>query len=291
MTSAGAATAGATSVLPLLWRSFLTASSKLLTPVERRGGVWMKRDDLFSVAGVQGGKARTCWALASSRESRGLVTASSRMSPQLNIVAHVARKLGIPARAHVPAGGDTPEMRAAREVGLEVVQWRAGHNSVIIARARQDAIRTGWTLIPFGMECREAVDATRLQVENVPLEARRIVVPVGSGMSLAGVLWGLHDRNLRTPVLGVVVGADPVKRLARWQPYWRPWPIQLVRSALDYHEAAPETVFEGLQLDPIYEAKCIPFLEPEDILWVVGVRQCPGGYGVKRAKKKTECPR
>jgi len=41
---------------------------------------------------------------------------------------------------------------------------------------------------------------------NVPEEARRIVVPVGSGLSLAGVLTGLQLIGQVVPVLGVVVG-------------------------------------------------------------------------------------
>jgi hypothetical protein len=64
---------------------------------------WLKRDDLFEYAGVRGGKVRTCLALA--REARhGLVTAGSRSSPQVNIVARIGRSLGLPVRAHVPAG-------------------------------------------------------------------------------------------------------------------------------------------------------------------------------------------
>lgn len=233
----------------------------------------MKRDDLFEVAGVRGGKARTCSVLA--RGARGLVTASSRMSPQLNIVARIAQAEGIPARAHTPTGPNTPEMEAALEAGLEVVRHPAGHNSVIVARAREDAQARGWTLIPFGMECREAVEATRAQVRNLPSGPSRIVMPVGSGMSLAGVLWGLVDSGCAAQVLGVVVGADPTRRLEKWGPPRILWPrgSALVRSALDYHEEAPVTDCEGVELDPVYEAKCLPFLRPGDLLWIVGVRQ------------------
>lgn len=47
-----------------------------LTPVERCGDIWLKRDDAFTVAGQYGGKARTCWQLAQG--ASGLVTAGSR---------------------------------------------------------------------------------------------------------------------------------------------------------------------------------------------------------------------
>jgi hypothetical protein len=161
-------------------------------------------------------------------------------------------------------------VREAQAQGAEVIQHKAGYNNVIIARARDDAAALGWTLIPFGMEDNEAVRQTRAQVTNLPDGIDRIVIPVGSGMSLAGVLWGLLDRGLKIPVVGVVVGASPEKRLDKYAPAgWREM-ATLIEAGVDYHTAAPETVVEGILLDPIYEAKCIPFLRPNDLLWVVG---------------------
>lgn len=153
------------------------------TPVERVGDVWLKRDDLYTVAGVSGGKVRSCWALAQG--ATGLVTAGSRASPQVNIVAHIARRLGVPCAVHTPAGEPSPEVADALACGAMRVEHRPGYNSVIIARAREDAAARGWTEIPFGMECQEAVKQTRQQVANVPADVRRLVVPVGSGMSLS----------------------------------------------------------------------------------------------------------
>lgn len=241
-----------------------------LTPVEQRGPHWVKRDDAFVIGGGRGGKVRTCWALAQG--ATGLVTAGSRSSPQVNIVAQIARKLGIPCRVHTPEGELSPEVRMAQAAGAEVVQHRAGYNSVIIARARADAQATGWREIPFGMECAEAVEATAGQVTNIPEGVRRIVMPVGSGMSLAGVLHGLARRGLRIPVVGVRVGADPTERLDMYAPAgWRDM-VQLVDSGTDYHAPAREQVLHGLRLDPIYEAKCLPHLQDGDLLWVVGIR-------------------
>lgn len=242
-----------------------------LTPIEMHGGHRVKRDDLFSIAGVRGGKVRSCWTLAQG--AQGLVTAGSRASPQVNIVAHIARRLGIPCRVHVPTGELSPEVQAAKDCGAEVVQHAAGYNTVIVARAREDAEATGWREIPFGMECPEAVEATRKQVTNLPDDVTRIVMPVDSGMSLAGVLWGLEDRGLHIPVLGVQVGADPSDRLDEYAPKdWRQR-VELVPSGLDYHQPAPSCLLDDLELDPIYEAKCLPFLNEGDLLWCVGIRQ------------------
>jgi 1-aminocyclopropane-1-carboxylate deaminase/D-cysteine desulfhydrase-like pyridoxal-dependent ACC family enzyme/DNA modification methylase len=243
-----------------------------LTPVQRRGAFLFKRDDLFGIGGSRGGKVRSCLALAMG--AKGLVTAGSRQSPQVNIVGTVAAHYGIPAKVHTPTGELSPEVQAAVDKGVEVTQHPAGYNNVIVARAREDAAALGFREIPFGMECPEAVKQTRRQAANIPFDLARLVVPVGSGMSLAGILWGLQDAGLaHVPVLGVVVGADPEKRLDEYAPPgWRER-VKLVPSGLDYHAHAPLTELEGVRLDPVYEAKCIPFLQPGDCLWCVGIRE------------------
>lgn len=247
------------------------ADPEQLTSVQYVGGIWFKRDDSFAIGDAgNGGKVRSCWRLAQG--ATGLVTAGSRASPQVNIVAGVAKALGIPCEVHCPSGKIGPEVQMAVENGANLVQHKAGHNSVIIARAREAAEAKGWREIPFGMECQEAVDATRAQVVNLPTGIKRIVMPVGSGMSLAGVLWGLRDQALDVPVVGIVVGADPKKRLAKYAPDGWEAMVTLIKSPVDYHDEAPVQELHGVKLDPIYEAKCIPFLEQGDCLWVVGRR-------------------
>ncbi len=241
------------------------------TPIEEHGGYLVKRDDAFVAGGQPGGKARTCYSLA--KGAPGLVTAGSRQSPQVNIVAGIAKKLGVPCRVHVPAGDYTPELWAAEAAGAEVVQHTPGHNSVIVKRARDDAKERGWREIPFGMECEEAVTQTRGQVADLPAAVKRIVIPVGSGMSLAGLLHGLRDQGLEIPVLGVRVGAAVTKRLNKYAPDgWKDM-VTIVKSKLDYHAHAPDDSLGSLVLDPVYEAKCLPFLEEGDLLWVVGCRE------------------
>lgn len=240
-----------------------------LTRIEQHGGIWAKRDDLWTLNGAIGGKARTCWALAQG--AKGLTTAGSRSSPQVNIVAHIAQKLGIPFRAHCPKGELSPELKEAELLGAEIVQHKAGYNNVIIARSREDAEARGWVDIPFGMECEEAVTQNRAQVAEFHASVLRVVIPVGSGMSLSGLLWGLKDMGWDIPVLGVVVGADPKKRLDKFAPPDWENMVTLVPSGSDYH--VPENVvWNGIRLDPHYEAKAAKFLQDGDLLWIVGVR-------------------
>lgn len=244
-----------------------------LTPVEEHGGYLVKRDDLFAVGRARGGKARACWALAQG--ASGLVTASHRVSPQVQIVAEVGRVLGLPVRCHVPTGPMTPELASAEELGAELIRHYPGHNSVICARARVDAQELGWREVPFGMECQEAVDWTARQVANLPRypRAMRVVVAVGSGASLAGVLAGLAVRTFRPPVLGIKVGSRPERRLAKYGPPGWEEMVELRPCARAYGARPPlGTRLGELELDPVYEAQLLDVLEPGDLLWAVGIR-------------------
>lgn len=246
-----------------------------ITPWQLHEGVWIKRDDLFELEGIRGGKIRTCAALA--RGAAGLTTASFRDSPQSVIVAAVARRLGIPARIHCPDAKNLgSELMAVERYDGELVRHRPGYGSVITARAQQDAAERGWKYIPFGMECEEAVEQTAGQIRagELPDIRGNLVVPIGSGMSAAGVIAGLWNAGiLDLPVLGVQVGAAGAeRRLDSYAPMWRQMRVELVQSGLDYHKPYPNPWLGKVQLDSIYEAKCLPYLWRGDALWAVGRR-------------------
>jgi 1-aminocyclopropane-1-carboxylate deaminase/D-cysteine desulfhydrase-like pyridoxal-dependent ACC family enzyme len=265
-----------------------------MTPVQKfishKDGsvILVKRDDMCQVAGVKGGKVRTCYALAKQavlrEDVKGLSTAGSRSSPQVNIVANVAKEMGLKCTAHLPMGKLNREIELAIEAGCEVIQHKAGYNSVIVARSRTYAAENNYFDIPFGMECEEAILQTGKQVANIWDSGNfdRIVMPVGSGMSLAGVLHGLRDCGIDVPVLGIVVGADPIKRLEKYAPInWRSM-VTLQNAGVEYSEYIHASLSDYailnepeacLVLDPVYEAKCMKFLEAGDLLWNIGVRQ------------------
>lgn len=173
---------------------------------------------------------------------------------------------------HVPHGSLTPVLKDAKSTGAKLNQHKPGYNNVIISRAKDDAEDTGYFYVPFGMKYQQAVEQTRVQVANIPDEAKRIVVPVGSGMSLSGVLHGMKENNIDKPVLGVVVGKRPEERLQRYAPFeWKSM-VDLVEADADYHQKIDAEI-GGLRLDPVYEAKCLEFLEPGDLFWVIGIRR------------------
>lgn len=244
-----------------------------LTPVERHGDCWVKRDDTYERAGVLGGKVRSAWYLCTKEPVKGLVTAGAKASPQIKIIASIAKELGVPFHAHTPSGELGPEVTYAQSIGAEVYQHRPGYNNVIIKRAFDDALEMGYLNVPFGMECEEAVLMTALQVRNIPESVERIVAPVGSSMSFAGVLWGLEYFG-RTDVkaLGVSVGAKYDKRMAQYAPPgWENW-AEIVKSPYKYSDRLTGVKVGELEVDPVYEAKCVEYLESDDLFWVVGIR-------------------
>lgn len=250
-----------------------TTDPEAITPVQQVGAQWMKREDALTVEGESGSKVRTCLRLARAAREDGahtLVTGTGRAAPQVTIVAAVAAHLGMEAEVHVPTGATTPETEAAEDMGATIVRHTPGYSTVIAARAREAAEQPGRYLIPFNMETPEAIEYTRAQVVNVPQDAARVVVPVGSGMNLAGILHGLADHSLDVPVLGVIVGSDPTAVLDEYAPEgWRER-VELVTSDLPYATDAPEHTLGGVALHPTYEAKCLPYLQPGDLLWIVG---------------------
>jgi 1-aminocyclopropane-1-carboxylate deaminase/D-cysteine desulfhydrase-like pyridoxal-dependent ACC family enzyme len=244
-----------------------------ITPIEKRGKYWFKREDLFKYAGVNGAKVRDCLYLLKGKKPKGLVTTGSRESPQINIVAHIAHKLGISCHAHTPDGELKPELKMAQKLGTKIIQHRARYNVVLQKRARDEAEKLGWQYIPFAMECSEAVESTKNQVKNIPKGVKRIIVPCGSGMNLCGILKGLKENNLDIPVLGVACGKpDIVKNLNKYGPIGWKKMVKIVKASVRYQESMPNKI-EGIVVDPIYEAKAIPFLRPGDLFWIIGIRK------------------
>jgi hypothetical protein len=152
----------------------------------------------------------------------------------------------VPCRVHAPTGKLSPELEAAQNAGAEILQHPAGHSTVLARRACDDAQDSGWRLIKFGMESEQAVQqiaaqahAMVAQMHNQGATVRRVVVPVGSGISLAGILRGFVQASFTVPVFGVVVRADPVKRLDKWPPRnWRDL-CQLKPAGIDFRKPAP----------------------------------------------------
>lgn len=251
----------------------------MFTPIQEIDGIFFKRDDYFEYAGVKGGKVRTAKLLA-SKAMKGLVTSGSKQSPQIVIISHIAEKMKLPFFGHTPTGELSPELKKIQKNKFTtIIQHKPGYNSVIIKRGKDFALEKNLTWIPFGMECKEAITETAKQVENiVPYKniIKRIVVPIGSGMSFLGIKKGLQDFNLDIPLVGVQVGGEYEKRFKKFDTNFFENTFlnkyNIIKSPIPYHTYYKDNIFKGIHLDPIYEAKTIPFLKEKDLLWIVGIR-------------------
>lgn len=241
-----------------------------LTPItfERsgRGLIYFKRDDMFQWAGAWGGKARSCRAIL-PEAVEGIVSGGSRVSFQATVVADIAKFKEVSCRFHAPSGEikEGPLMEAKAR-GVEIVQHKPGYSSVVFARARVDALERGWFFVPPGLALHTTAAATSTQVKKIPKGVKRFVVPVGSGMTLSGVLQGLQRLKKKYEVLGVQVGADPSKRLDEFAPEgWRGM-CEIVKPKDSFKTKAEN----DRGFNPYYEGKCLSFLKAGDLLWVVG---------------------
>lgn len=239
------------------------------TPVDfvQSSGIWMKRDDLFRLHGVNGSKVYEALAIA-KRSEHGLIGYGSRWSCTAAAMGAAAKELGVSASFHAPHGGRTPELEVAEALGVRVVRQKPGYLSQCRAAASHEALLSGASV---GLAHEAAIVAVAGQVRNVPVEVERIVLPVGSGVLLAGVCLGLLDTFHAATVIGVVVGAQPdVRMLDLYAPTWRQF-THLVPSELPY-ERGVQAKFRNVELDPLYEAKTIDLLRKGDMLWNSGIR-------------------
>lgn len=231
---------------------------------------------MFEVCNVRGGKSRSAYQVIMQLLDKGyktIVTAGSRQSPQCEIVSFICEELGVDCKLFMPTGNDTSVIKHIQGNSYtEIIRVKPGYNSVIIARAKEYAEHRSCGYVPFGMECAENVEITSRQVENLPIgEFKRLVIPVGSGMSFSSVVTGLTRNLMDVPVLGVKVGKDPTKIIKQYAENLDMLNYSLVESKVGYH--TPVEAYVGdYQLDPIYEAKCFEYLKEGDLLWVVGRR-------------------
>ena len=249
---------------------------KNVTPIELVDNIYLKRDDKFTAYGVSGGKARSAYQLILDGLSKGykeFVTAGSRMSPQCELVSCLCQAIGVKCHLFMPKGKDTSVILNINKNDLsEIHRTKIGYNSVICKWSKDFAEENNFYYIPFGMECEENIEVTKHQVSNIPKEIARIVIPVGSGMSFISVLNGLECYNMHDiEVLGISVGKDITKNLDKYlkAPNIK---YEIIKSELSYEKEAAEYMIGDVELDKIYEAKCLPYLKNGDLLWVVGKR-------------------
>jgi 1-aminocyclopropane-1-carboxylate deaminase/D-cysteine desulfhydrase-like pyridoxal-dependent ACC family enzyme len=264
-----------------------------LTPCEQHDGRWYKRDDLFMPfedIPLSGGKVRQAIQLLERRvdyirrEHRNTVlTATSIHSPQGLIIARVCQSLSL--RCVVFSGTRNgrlgPMLVKAVATGAEHVAAPMGYENVLLDSMKKFRRDSGGYIVRFGINLEDEPDAiigsTVEQCSNIPESVTTVVVPVGSGITAAGILLGLvkYRPDIKRIVLVQIAGydrRDTIIRICR-----RNLPrYESIRLTIPYSRHFTRSV-DGIRLDPVYEAKAHDWLlnqemadDPEVLFWLVG---------------------
>ena len=247
-----------------------------LTPIEKINGIWFKREDKYNIYNACGGKARSAYYLIQKGIAEGykeFVSCGARTSPQCEIISIICEHLQIPCHLFMPNGPDTSVLKNIYKNHYSTIhRTKVGYNNVLIAWSKEYAKQNNFYYIPFGMECKENIDIISKQVINIPTEVKKIIITVGSGMSLIGLLNGLEQQKwYDKQVLGISVGKDPLKTINKYikAPNIK---YSIIKSPFDYDKKPKITNFCGIDLDPYYESKCINYIQEGDLFYIIGKR-------------------
>ena len=185
----------------------------------------------------------------------------------------ICKHLGKKCTCFTNRGKLTEELISAKNDGANIIQndkWI--YNNVVVYHTKEYCNTHDCEYIPFGMESFQAVKQTAYQVKNIPDSINHIIIVAGSGLNLCGVLWGLKIFNKKCNVTAIRVGKDITKILKKYAPKDIS-NLKIINSELDYHKKVENHIFCGIELDQIYESKCIPYIQKGDLFWVIGKRK------------------
>ncbi len=250
--------------------------------VESDQGWWIKREDLAyytSPLMPSGAKMRQLDLMIDAAPDDAVLAmgchAVSAMQVYIAAMGQLRNRkayVAIPSRARESASAQWAERH-----GAVVERVHPGYPNMYHAHIKK--MTQGMQVIRW--DNRVAAADTAQQVENIPADAKRIVVPSVSGLAAAGVIGGLvdHDRGDVEVVVAAVADKNMRKAIESLVLELFGYPPSLYRTSYEakqmpYDRPFPMTldVDGGVELDPYYESKVVRFLQPGDVLWAVGRR-------------------
>jgi 1-aminocyclopropane-1-carboxylate deaminase/D-cysteine desulfhydrase-like pyridoxal-dependent ACC family enzyme len=219
------------------------------TPIEayniENRTIFVKRDDLYGQnpapplaklrglrlllqkANMDGVRLVGCWDTRISKLGQGLA-ACCRETEGMNCIVSYPTKKG---------EKQSVSIQKAAELGAEIYPVPGGRITISFSVARRYVVERGGMMLPFGLECAEAVEGIRKEARQTPIEYLKggtLIVCCGSGVTLAGLISGLpilpekiigissgrSVKNIVTCIKRYVDGIPPVLELkeAMW-PY------------------------------------------------------------------------
>ena len=266
------------------------------TPVDLVEGIHFKREDLYAPYGdsfISGGKIRQCRDLVERnldyiRTECGstIATAASIHSPQSPIVARVAQEFDLDCI--IGFGNTTVEkackqipMQWCHELGAELVvlSESQGFNNVLYSNLNKLKETRPFFPILFGYAAqthRESiVDRISEQVQNIPSKCRVLYVPVGSGVTLAGVLEGRRKYGGDFDIVGLQpFGYDRVGTVTGiCEGMVHEYDYEFRKGNYPYAKLHPRNV-GSIELDMIYESKAFDMVDwkknGHECYWIIG---------------------
>ncbi len=202
-----------------------------LTPVEKVGGIYFKREDKFAplgYGGINGSKLRQLvWLLEAQQHRPGVLTACSVLSPQGSMAALVSKHFEMPCT--IMFGATSPRsaikhenVSIACEAGARFLYHTVAYNPALqgaMRDAHEEQYKNHYVL-NYGITCEpDASDADiegfhavgAEQVRNIPDDVKTLVMPAGSCNSCVSVLYGLSKYPPASLERVLLMGIGPTR--------------------------------------------------------------------------------
>ena len=238
-----------------------------LTPIENHRvagrSIFVKRDDLYGnppapplgkLRGLRAVLSRYrdrgvttvgCWDTRVSRLGEGLAAACTEFPGMQAVVAFPTR----------PDGSLPPAIIAASKLGANLLPLRGNHVRICHAQARRRIEALGGEILPFGLECEEAVNAIAREAATLPRHVAGgfVFLSSGSGVTLAGLLRGLSTWPRRVIALSSGRSPEAIQRCV--ERFIGPLPrfVSIVPARVPYYAAEQKPC--PFPAHPNYDAK------------------------------------
>jgi 1-aminocyclopropane-1-carboxylate deaminase/D-cysteine desulfhydrase-like pyridoxal-dependent ACC family enzyme len=270
-----------------------------LTPVEKIGDIWFKREDKFSPDEMHNGsKFRQLIWLFSRKSFPGVASGAVTGSPQLPMTAACAKHYGMKC---VQFSGARKNMALAGEkLGAKTILVNPGYAPLLNKRAKDYAESHGWLRIETNITVTTSdanIEAFHRvgseQVRNLPEQMETLIIPAGSRNSAVSILYGLHrfpPKNLKKIILMHINKNLAKHEKEMWQrlkacgvgalPYQLETHDVFANDYTTYEKLMPFT-YKHLVTHPRYEGKCWnfitdnptafrPYMNDKTLFWIVG---------------------
>lgn len=265
------------------------------TPVEeyylvyQNGGIkkyWVKREDLSTNYPLPAlAKLRGVYKRMIKIKEQGIKTIAvfdTRVSKSGLGCAGIANEIGgidvINFYPHLVSQIGVPEnQQKVLDIGHKIQGMKGGRTAVLYSQMKKECEKMGYYPMPLGLVVNESVDGVIAECDNLPFTPDTIVMPVGSGMMLAGVTIALSGKVKK--IIGVSAGMSPSRQRKRIMDLIGldlPNNVDIIISEKSYYE--PEDIETPFPSSRWYDKKAYKWmlenfdkLEGKVLFWNVGV--------------------